>query len=554
MSELISRNNEATVIPTVLLRRFSKFIRAQPVSISAFRIKLPCMNLSSCSFVKTYLCGGSAIRIITAADPVDAIDIAIIAERLQIPALFYLALHAIYEDMVSMVRYPNRAMFVHVFTHCLSESPLKDFMLSLLYRHLFVLGRSELEWRQVNGKGVPISSKDLLPGMWLTQLRLKIGGHLKSTDIETRSPSYWCQTDCKPESMLMRKNLSHFIESIETAQDKNLIDDAPIVAFYLNAILQNQSTRCMYNCFSSLLHWDNICSLPLKRPIVVFLPAPTASAPLPTPAAPGKSLTTFAPVSLKLKRKADETASTIYVSKRIALDDAPRKKPINPRKGVTRQIKKITVVCRNSASFSVDSALVQKASKAATRQLEQCPTHDVVEFLDMDAADFNRLRQCIEKPGMLPSIDQWSLRQKLATIMSAEAAEAFGIADALQHATEPLFRNKLMCFAVAKFVYKNSKATSKLRTFVTDCLHWVLIKNGHSEKLKEECERNKSMELYPDLVAAGEMHGTVEHPCKEMRWKLHQPCVCAETITVVRVGKRTNHVYKVCDCHYGSLE
>ena len=560
MSELISGNNEAFVIPTVLLRRFSKLISAQPASIDTFKIKVPCMRLSSCSFVEKYLCGGNAVEMITTADPVDVIDVAIIAERLEIPALFYLALHVIHENMVTMVRYPNRAMLVHVFTHCMSDSPLKDFMLSLLYRHLFVLGRSELEWRHVDGKGVPITSEDLLPGMWLTELRLKIGGHLRLPKIEPDNPGHWGQPDCKAESMLIRKNLKHFIEGIEKAQDNDLIDDAAIVPYYLNALLQDPATRCMYSCFSSLLHWDRICSLPMKRPVVLHCPPPTveaattASTPAPAPAATVNKIATFTPVSIKLKRKADEAPATAPASKRLAMDDGPKKKAICPRKGVGRQFKTVNVVCRDRATLLVNHAPLYAASKAAARLLQHNPGQNVVEFPDMDIADFERLKHCIDKPGVLPTMNSWSLRQKLSTIVSAEAIEAFAIANLLRRAVEQLFRDQLMCFAVAKFVHKRSSTESKLRVFVMDCMHWVLMKNGRVEKLKEECERNKATALYSDLVAAGKKHGSGEHPCKEMRWKLDEPCVCAETITVVKVGRRRDHVCKECDCHLGSLE
>lgn len=554
MPELISGNNEVFVVPTVLLRRFSKFISAQPASIDAFKIKVPCMRLSSCSFVKKYLCGRNAVNMITTADPVDAIDVAIIAERLEIPALFYLALHTIHEHMVTMVRYPNRAMFVHVFTHCMSDSPLKDFMLSLLYRHLFVLGRSELEWRHIDGKGVPITSKDLLPGMWLTELRLKIGGHLRLPEIEPNDPTHWGQPDCKAESMLTRKNLKHFIEGIETAQENDLIDQAPIVAYYLNTLLQESATRCMYSCFSSLLHWDRVCSLPLKRPIVVFQAASTASAPAPAPAATSEKPVTLTPVSMKLKRKADGPVSTAPISKRLATDNSLKKKAICPRKGVGRHFKTVSVVCGDRATLSVDRALLQAASKVAARQLQHNLGQTVMEFPDMDVADFERLKYCMDKPGVLPNMESWSLRQKLSTVVSADAIEASAIAVLLRRVVEQLFRDELMCFAVAIFVHRRSKPDSKLRVFVVDCMHWVLMKNGRVEKLKEECERNKAMVLYSDLAGADKKHGSGEHPCKEMRWELAEPCVCAETITVVKVGRRRDYVCKECDCHLGSLE
>ena len=466
------------------------------------------------------------------------VDLGIAAEHLKIRGLSFLVLRSLHGDVISGYICPDRDMMIHVCGHCSDGSALKGLMVAALYLWLVIFDIDESAWR----KHQDLQSWEYEDGMWLAALLDKVE---QSTDHRIVSAVNGVPPASKLDTTNRLEGLGEWVASVRSLRGFSAIQDNPFFEFCNFATLLTTTSTSMYGILCRLSGCES----------AMLLPFPRRATAVTTPSRPQ--------VKLDLKRKSEDNVenrpvpfkarraekggldSTTAVAAPLldAFGHPDELKPFSPiakKPSLPLSSDNIVVECRSDdpGRQTLDRMLACSYSRYIARKLKAQPALMVLSLRGVSFAHMSRLVSCMR--GNRAIIRGWNAADILTTACVAERLEARTIANGFLAEIQYMWMEKRMSFQVANLVYQHTRKDSKLRLFVAQGLHWVLLKNelASEEAMDKECKRHSACSaLHEDLKEAEETFGGDKqgnHPARLRGWELGESCRAATGVAVAR--------------------
>ena len=233
-----------------------------------------------------------------------------------------------------------------------------------------------------------------------------------------------------------------------------------------------------------------------------------------------------------VKRDSDTTALAssrrVNVFEDLEEDSAPPRALSKPMSSLAGNYIELKCSGDDGGKLEIDRKLASTFSKDIADKLKRNPRATVFSYGNIPIANMRKLVSCMEKGIDSLLKENWLLEDVVITACAAECLATGPIAeklfDRIRYHWSP---TKRVSFRMANLVYAHTRKVSKLRRFVREAIHWVLLKNklNGKDKMLAECERHLAADMYEDLLAMNEKFGNDKqgkHPAKLRDWDLDE--------------------------------